>query len=945
MASFDGAYDSLTQGVSQQVPTSRLGGQVTEQINMVSDVVTGVRRRVGAKLRFTMKSNQADDRLIAWKTDVGGIPCECYLNTVTGELIMLEEGNVTEMVRFQSDYLRATSPYSIRHTGVGDSLFIANIEQVPFGKVDDGGVLYRTGGFVDVQGSALNQKFEVTVDDGENFYTGYFTTPDGKEASHAQYVAPAFITERLAKSLQGENMIFPPSGKKNPVQDKPYPEENGASLDGGYYVTTSNNNSFTIARDAGAYPQDFVIDMPDGYINVTKQRPGLPGRPYKELKFTILKATPGTTYRIIYKGKPWTYKVPTGEVASQGEYMTVKYITDALKSSAEGYDMIVPPVRWEEESGKPSDPPVIHVDPNNTFNEHFEVVVSGSQLFIKSKQDKPIRVISGTAKIYLETSVSGLLPDVSKLPSTLPQSADGLVLAIGKSGQFVTYYRYDAPETRWRETAKPGSITSVANVPVEIYWDGEDWKMSEEDFTGRLSGDDETNPDPEFIDWGITGISSYQGRLVIMSGSWVYLSATNAPKQFYRSTVEELLDSDPIGIGSSSAGSANFQYGVVFNKDLLLFSPEHQALIPGLNQALTPKNAHILVTSTYTADMLTSPVTLGSSVMYPFPRSSKHFGILEMIPSVYTDSMYSSVDASEHIPRYMEGRCRFMVASTVSNLVVFGSTTNRKVLYAHEYMWSGEEKVLKSWHRWEFPANVAHAFFTGELINVLFVDEQSGTIFVTSIDPKAVGGSEETYFLDYYTELPVQREGDKVTVEIPTEYSDYMVGKGLDRELKVAYAGGDLDSTEIGSEVCPECKTITLNPSTTAQRVVIGVPYRSQLTPSPPTFRDYKERPIVFNKVQLMKMYVRTNRTGEFEVQVRDKPRGYVEDIYANPVRWLSRDLNLGKLPVGGLEGNIIPCRVDASSGEVDFISRGLNELNIVTIEYTCRGSQMRQRR
>lgn len=937
MASFDGAYDNLTQGVSQQVPTSRLDGQVSEQINMVSDVVTGVRRRVGAKLRFTMKSDQADDRLIAWKTDVGGVPCECYLNTVTGELIMLEEGNVKEMVRFQSDYLRASSPYSIRHTGVGDSLFIANVEQVPYGKVEDDNILYRTGGFVDVQGSALNQKFEITVDDGENFYTGYFTTPDGKEASHAQYVSPPFIAERLAKSLQGENMIFPQGGKKNPVQDEPYPEANNNAFANPGGITRRAYNSISFW---GGNSNTLRADMPAGFIHISKS-PDLSA----EYNITVRKAQPNTTYRVLYKGKPWEYTTPSGELPEHSEYLTIKYITDSLLSSAEGYDVIIPPIRWEEETGKPADPPVIHTDPDNTFNEHFEVVVSGSQLFIKSKQDKPIRVISGTAKIYLETSVSGLLPDVSKLPSTLPQSADGLVLAIGKSGQFVTYYRYDAPETRWRETAKPGSITSVANVPVEIYWDGEDWKMSEDDFTGRLSGDDETNPDPEFIDWGITGISSYQGRLVIMSGSWVYLSATNAPKQFYRSTVEELLDSDPIGIGSSSAGSANFQYGVVFNKDLLLFSPEHQALIPGLNQALTPKNAHILVTSTYTADMLTSPVTLGSSVMYPFPRSSKHFGILEMIPSVYTDSMYSSVDASEHIPRYMEGRCRFMVASTVSNLVVFGSTTNRKVLYAHEYMWSGEEKVLKSWHRWEFPANVAHAFFTGELINILFVDEQSGTIFVTSIDPKAVGGSEETYFLDYYIELPVQREGDNVTVDIPEDYSDYMVGKGLDRELKVAYAGGDLDSTEIGSEVCPECKTITLNPSTTAQRVVIGVPYRSQLTPSPPTFRDYKERPIVFNKVQLMKMYVRTNRTGEFEVQVRDKPRGYAENIHANPVRWLSRDLNLGKLPVGGLEGNIIPCRVDASSGEVDFISRGLNELNIVTIEYTCRGSQMRQRR
>lgn len=785
MASFDGAYDSLTQGVSQQVPTSRLDGQVTEQINMVSDVVTGVRRRVGAKLRFTMKSDQVDHRLIAWKTDVGGIPCECYLNPVTGELILLEEGKVSEMVRFQSDYLRATDPHFIRYTGVGDSLFIANTSQIPYGKEEGSAKQYRTGGFINITGSALTIKFEVAVSDGQATYSGDYTTPDGKEAEHANQVSTSYVASKLVESLKAK-------------------------------------------------------------------------------------------------------------------------------------------------SG---------------FNDNFNIWVDGAQIFVKSKHNRVVRITPKTAKLYMETSLGGHLTNAGSLPSSLPESADGLILSVGKVGGQATYFRYESNGTRWVEDSLPGSYTHIHNMPVEVYWDGDDWVMDTDPYPGREAGDDDTNPNPEFIDWGITGVSSYQGRLVILSGSWVYLSASHEPKQFYRSTVEELIDSDPIGIGSSSAGSANFKYGVVFNKDLLLFSPEHQALIPGLNQAITPKNAHILVTSTYTADMLTSPVTLGSSIMYPFPRSSTHYGILELIPSVYTDSMYSSVDSSEHIPRYMEGRCRFAVASTVSNLVVFGSTVNRKVLYVHEYMWNGEEKVLKSWHKWEFPADIAYAFFSGELINILFVDNSSGTIFVTSVDPKAVGSNSETYFLDYYIDLPVESSGEDLIVRIPEEYRDYMVGQGLDRDIRVAYMGGDLNSVEIGSETCPECKIITLNPSTTAQRVVVGVPFVSQLTPSPPTFRDYKERPIVFNKVQLMKMYVRTNRSGEFEVIVRDKPRGYTENIHANPVRWLSRDLNLGKLPVGGLEGNIIPCRVDASSGEVDFISKGLNELNIVTIEYTCRGSRMRQRR
>ena len=43
----DGVIPSLLQGVSQQIPRERLPGQVGAQLNMVSDLVTGIRRRPG----------------------------------------------------------------------------------------------------------------------------------------------------------------------------------------------------------------------------------------------------------------------------------------------------------------------------------------------------------------------------------------------------------------------------------------------------------------------------------------------------------------------------------------------------------------------------------------------------------------------------------------------------------------------------------------------------------------------------------------------------------------------------------------------------------------------------------------------------------------------------------------------------------------------------------
>jgi hypothetical protein len=46
---FDGSYKSLLAGVSQQVPSARLDGQLSMQENMLSDIVSGLRRRPGVR--------------------------------------------------------------------------------------------------------------------------------------------------------------------------------------------------------------------------------------------------------------------------------------------------------------------------------------------------------------------------------------------------------------------------------------------------------------------------------------------------------------------------------------------------------------------------------------------------------------------------------------------------------------------------------------------------------------------------------------------------------------------------------------------------------------------------------------------------------------------------------------------------------------------------------
>lgn len=780
MGVFESVHENLLQGVSQQVPRSRLPGQLELQENMVSDPVTGLRRRPGSVLRFVERLPEADTTSIqAWRTDIAGVSCDCILDVNTGTLLIREGGETTTL---QSDYLKAVDSRMIRHTSVGESLYLCNISKIPEGVVSTTGIKDPTRyGWAYIKASALSKEFKVTIRHDEGTWSGSFTTPDGTKPEHVAQTSLEYIAEKIVSSFGS----------------------------------------------------------------------------------------------------------PTG--------ITIRRV--------------------------------------------------GSYIFFEGAESvKNLSVTTDSGSLYIGVSRSSNVREVGELPPKLPTQADGYIIAVGTPPS-VAYYKYESARERWVESAAYGSVTSINNTPVEVYYDPstDTWAIDEAPWPGRTSGDDDSNPDPDFLGWGITGLSSYQGRLVILSGSWVWLSASNAPKTFYRTTVEDLIDTDPIGVGSSSASSAAFQYAVAFNKDLLLFSNEFQALIPGSSNAVTPSNINLLVTSTYSVDPSVPPLTLGPTLMYATPRSANFFGLMEMLPSPYSDSQYISQDATEHIPRYLPGRCRFATVSSVGGMAVFGSTRDTYSLYVHEYMWSGEEKVLRAWHRWTFKYPVAYAYFSGDLINVVTV--RNGVVLVCTVDPRS--GADPTSgdvngYLDYSTSAEVHEASEYRYFEVSQDMQDFYADD-IDG-LTVAYRGGELDGYELGASP-GDPGEIRISKGSTATKVVYGYEFVSKFAPSPPNIYGEDEVPITTSPMRLVRYYITTSGSGEFEVSVWDTgnqtdPRTWE----VNPVRWNSTELSLGRTPLGGVVGTVIPCRVNADTSQVVFSASGIKEFNVLALEYTYRHNQRRRR-
>lgn len=648
-----------------------------------------------------------------------------------------------------------------------------------------------------------------------------------------------------------------------------------------------------------------------------KSTAGQPTTPKRTGFFFIKASAFSKTYTITVRNGygTWTYSytTPNGTNAGDPALATTDYIAAQLQNAVQA----------------------------NTGTNHIGTDRVGSYVILQmTGENGQLSVTSGSGSAYLMPSGASYVRQESDLPAVLPAAGGGYIVGTGPEKAMV-YYKYSYATQQWLESGEWGSPVGLVDMPVELKYNADTsaWVLDETAYEGRFSGNEITNEAPQFLDWGITGLSSFQGRLVILAGSWVSLSASGKPRRFYRSTVTDILDADPIHIGSSSTSSAAYQYALPFSKDLLLFSAKYQALIPASNTAITPRTAQVVVTSTYASDMSSGPVALGRTVMYPAPRSADFFGVLEMLPSPYADSQYVSTDSTEHLPKYLAGRCRFSVSSSVANMVIFGPSGDKRSLIVHEYSWSGEEKILRAWHRWTFQFDVAYAYFSGEIINIMFV--RNGILINCKVDPRIgilTEGAGRRPYLDFYVPATaVDRD-----IAVPAHLVAF-AGDALNL-IKVGIATGDLAGQEIGVQlVGTNLHTV---PSFPSGDVYIGYEYYSAFSPTAPEVRDQNGLLIGTNKLTTLRYHVITKDTAEFDVQIRDyRNTGDPVEYPVTPLYWTSPELQLGKAPVSGESSVTLPIRSAADTTTVILSTSGLGELNVLGIEFVCKYHQKLSRR
>ena len=367
-----------------------------------------------------------------------------------------------------------------------------------------------------------------------------------------------------------------------------------------------------------------------------------------------------------------------------------------------------------------------------------------------------------------------------KLPANLPEALDGFIVRVsGSTGTSNDdyYVKYIADRETWEEVPKPGSLTRLDpnSMPHVIYAlvDSTDptkrnfiidtYQEVTEDGTGltgdtkwgeRLSGDEDTNPNPSFVDNRISSMFFYRNRLGVISNDSIVLSSTGDYGNFFATTVQEVYDDDPIDVAVATINVTKLHHGVSTAGGLILFSDDAQFLLSPGNQTLTPNTASIVSLSNYNYNPKIPPVAIGNSVYF----TSIVGDWLEVFKYRLTSANDLTGEATEltlHIPHYIPKTVTNIVGHSVKGFVFFEDNRSQN-LYVLSTQTMQEQDIQNAFHRWTITKNIIGAHIINEELVLLCDDGTLGTI---NLDiPKSIntiryidGNLETPQLLNEYT--------------------------------------------------------------------------------------------------------------------------------------------------------------------------------------------------
>lgn len=513
-------------------------------------------------------------------------------------------------------------------------------------------------------------------------------------------------------------------------------EISGYNLSNGAAVTITTTNPTGVASYLTAptkYDLDIATVQDSTFVvNKTKVVSALAVDTTKAAKF----GKQGTV-RIMSAAYDSTYTFKVTNLSSPGTVYTITHNTGAPPTTTPGTrdpgllaSTVAAALRTALQAAIPA-ATVTQINNNVCFQCAFPIKVEVSFGIDGSLLRAYTDVVTSFSQLAAE-EVNGRLVKVVNDPSSNDDDyfAEFSVSDGTASGSTVSGTGY------WKETQNPSVSTgfNTLTMPVALINTGLNaFTLGFVNWGTRKVGDDNTNPQPSFVGKKISHVFFYENRLGFLSESNFVMSQADDYFNFYSNSAKTQTDSDPIDLSISSARPSSLHTAVALTQGLLLFSDSEQFLLYATDTRLSPSSTKIRSIGKYENTSKIHPVTTGRDVLAAaryyedrqrgstrvlsfLPQGTEEPPVTNIITTVVEDWLPPTID-------YME--------LTHDNTYLFMSDSASSEMYCYRIFEQDDQKLMRSWFRWEMPGKVQHIFTTNREFYVVLTNVVAGNTVAT----------------------------------------------------------------------------------------------------------------------------------------------------------------------------------------------------------------------
>lgn len=465
-------------------------------------------------------------------------------------------------------------------------------------------------------------------------------------------------------------------------------------------------------------------------------------------------------------------------------------------------------------------------------------------------------------------AVQGAVSSVDKLPTRAPDGYLLEVVGTGSGNSEVFWLKASGTSgstVTWTESIAPGISAGLdpSTMPHALVRDRFEggkavFKYQSIDWDEREVGDDDTNPQPSFVQDAvpITSVGTFQNRLYFTAGESVVYSQSNAFFNFYRSTIRTAKDDEPIDVYADTNQVNTLESSASLDGDLVFFSANGQFLQAG-DDPVTKANATLQYASSFEANTQAIPVAAGDAIFFAFDYG-RYSGIREFYTDSFTDTKRAR-PVTDHVDELILGKVHQMATTTSRNqLMILADAPNRAYLYT--WLWQGQERVQSSWGVWDFGGEVRYVRYDKD--RLYFIIDRDGASYLERIDtgePDDVG-LDFSVRLDNRFEAQATWEQGRWYFEAPYEgdFTFVRASGCLDAGVTVdaTYANGRYSTSE------------RLSDGTDPVTVIGGLRYEFLYEPTMPFMKDAKGRVISEDRLIISDVRVNYDSTGLTNITV-----------------------------------------------------------------------------